>query len=300
MVDIICALCGQKQQVKTLYPATFKERDISDKTYSARRLPDKIHYRILKCKRCGLVFSSPIFTPEQLSKFYRTSLCNYDDQIPYLIKTYFGLVKQLKSELPKNPKVLEVGCGDGFFLKALVDKGFTNNVFGVEPSSKMVAQANPALQRKIKIDVFKKTLFPKNTFDLVLCFHTFDHMFDPNEFVQGAYAMLRKGGYIVVVVHDTQGLSVKLFGEKSAIFDIEHIYLFNKKTLREIFAREGFKVKSVFSLVNSYPLDYWVQMSGFPKFIKNSAKSVLNLLKISKKEVAIPAGNIALIAKKNI
>src|SRR3989344_2313148 len=166
MVDIICAICGKKQQVRILYPATFKEKNISRKTYSARRLPDKIHYRILKCEKCSLVFSSPIFSVEKLLKFYKNRLCNYKDQIPYLIKTYFKLINGIKKFLPKNPKVLEVGCGNGFFLKALRDSGFTKNVFGVEPGSKMVLEADSSLRNKIKVNVFKSNLFSKDSFDL--------------------------------------------------------------------------------------------------------------------------------------
>lgn len=293
-------MCGQKQQVRVLYEATFNKKDLSEKTYSARRLPDKIHHRILRCERCSLVFSSPIFPAEKLSKFYKKSLCNYKDQIPYLIKTYFKIVEQIKKNLPKNPKVLEVGCGNGFFLKALIDLGFTKNVFGIEPSTRMVSEADSVLRSKIRVNIFKPDLFPKNSFNLILCLHTLDHMFDPNEFVQGAYSMLKKNGYIIVVVHDTEGLSVKLFGEKSAIFDIEHIYLFNKKTLRKIFTRNGFKVIKIANLVNSYPLSYWIQMSGFTVFIKKFAGKFVNMFKIGKIGFTIPAGNITLIAKKNV
>lgn len=293
-------MCGQKQQIRVLYEATFDKGDLSNKTYSARRSPDKIHYRILKCKRCSLVFSSPIFPVKKLSKLYNKSECNYKEQIPYLIKTYSNIVDKLKKDLPKNPKVLEVGCGDGFFLKALVDSGFTKNVFGIEPSSKMVLESDPTLRTKIKVNIFKSDLFPKNSFDLILCFHTLDHMFDPNEFVKGAHSMLKKNGFVIVVVHDTQGLSVKLFGEKSAIFDIEHIYLFNKKTLRRMFVRNKFKVIEVFNLVNCYPLNYWLRMSGFPRVVKKYIGLIFNILGINKKEVSIPAGNIALIAKKNV
>lgn len=263
-------------------------------------MPDRIHYRIVKCIRCGLVFSSPIISIEKISDFYKESSCNYKDQIPYLIKTYFKLVKDIKRFIPKNPKVLEVGCGNGFFMKALVDLGLTKNVYGVEPSSKMVSQADSIFRSKIKIDVFRQNLFPENSFDLILCFHTLDHMVDPNEFIRGAHFLLKKNGYILVVVHDTQGLSVRLFGEKSAIFDIEHIYLFNKKTLRKIFARNSFKVIKVFNLVNNYPLNYWIQMSGFPNIVKKYTKFVFNVLRVGKRGVSIPAGNIALIAKKNV
>lgn len=300
MVDIICAICGKKQQVKVLYPATFKTKNISKSTYSARRSPDKVHYRILKCTRCSLVFSSPIISPKKMSAFYKESLCNYEDQIPYLIKTYFKIIADIKSDLPKNPKVLEVGCGNGFFLKALVDLGFTKSVFGIEPSSKMILEADPSLKDRIKVNIFKSTLFPKNSFDLILCFHTLDHMVDPNEFIKGAYSLLRKNGYVIVVVHDTQGLSVKLFGEDSPIFDIEHIYLFNKKNLSEIFQRNNFKVIKVLNLINNYSLNYWIQMSGFPHIVKKYTNFFFNILGIGKRGVSIPAGNIALIAKKNV
>jgi len=298
MVDIICALCGKKQQVKTLYPATFKERNISKNVFSARRLPDRIHYRILKCVRCGLVFSSPILPLKKQASFYKESLCNYKDQIPYLIKTYLNIIKKIKNDLPENPKVLEIGCGNGFFLKALIDFGLTRNVFGVEPSSKMVSSIDIHLRKQIKIDIFKPNLFPKETFDVILCFHTLDHMVDPNEFVNGAHSLLKKNGYVVVVVHDTQGLSVKIFGEDSPIFDIEHIYLFNKKTLSEIFLRSNFKVIKVFNLVNKYSLNYWIGMSGFPLIVKKFANSIVNWLKIGKISFSIPAGNIGIIAKK--
>jgi len=288
------------QQIKTLYSSTFNLKNISKNTYSARRLPDKIHHRIVKCIRCSLVFSSPIISLQKISKLYKESLCNYEDQIPYLIKTYMNIIKKIKNNMPRNPKVLEVGCGNGFFLRALLDLGLTKNVFGVEPSIKMVLQADQNLRSRIKVNIFKKHLFPKESFDLICCFHTLDHMIDPNEFIRVSHSLLKRNGYVVVVVHDTEGLSVKLFGEKSAIFDIEHIYLFNKKTLRKIFVRNSFKVIKVFNLVNSYPLNYWMQMSGFPRIVKRYTEFVFNILGIGKRGVSIPAGNIALIAKKNV
>jgi SAM-dependent methyltransferase len=299
MIDIICALCGKKQQVKTLYPATFKEKELSEKTYSARRFPDKIHYRILKCEKCSLIFSSPILPARKSSMFYKESLCNYNDQIPYLIKTYFEIIKKIKKHLPESPKVLEVGCGSGFFLKAIKDFGFTKKVFGVEPSKNMVFQADPSLKNKIKVDFFKSGLFSKESFDLILCFHTLDHVANPNDFVKEAFSILKKGGYIIVIVHDTEGLSAKLFGERSAIFDIEHVYLFNKKTLNLLFSRNKFEVVKIFNVVNVYPLSYWIKMSGFSLAVKKIASYFINILKLNKISLPIPAGNIGLIAKKS-
>lgn len=298
MIDIICALCGKKQQTEILYKPTLKEEKISSYAYSARRFPDKLHYRILRCKRCGLIFSSPIFNPLQITKLYRESYCKYDEQIPFVTKTYLGLFERVRQDLPKKPKVLEVGCGNGFFLKKLKERGI-DDLYGIEPSPKMASKIDEPINRaNIKIDIFRKNQFSKNLFDLILCFHTLDHMVDPNEFIDESYRLLKNKGMVIVVVHDTKGLSVKLFGEGSPIFDIEHIYLFNKKTLREIFIRSGFEIIDTFDIVNTYPLSYWFRMSGLPSFLKNIGQRILLAAKLSKINLSLAGGNIGIIARK--
>lgn len=298
MIDIVCALCSKKQQAKILYPSTLKEENISADTYSARRLPDKLHYRFLKCERCGLIFSSPIFERAKIINLYRESSCNYNEQIPFVTKTYLSLFEKVKQFLSSDPNVLEVGCGSGFFLNELKNYGI-KNLYGVEPSPEMVSKADKSIRSNIKIDVFKKNQFPKNFFDMICCFHTLDHMIDPNEFIDESFRLLKKGGCMITVVHDTNGLSVKLFGEKSPIFDIEHIYLFNKKTLKEIFARNKFKTVSVFNIINTYPLSYWLRMSGLSLLVKKIGQKILSVTNLSKINLSLAGGNICIIARKD-
>lgn len=293
----LCALCGKNQDIRELYPATFDIKKISNKTYYARRLPDNIHYRIVRCSRCGLVFSSPILPPSQITKLYRRSICTYDEQIPFVTKTYLDLFFRIRRYLPKQLKVLEVGCGSGFFLKALQRKSI-HNVWGVEPGKQMVEEAPERLRHRITNDVFKKQQFARDTFDAVCCFHTLDHMTDPNMFAKEAYNILKPGGFVLVVVHDTDGLSVKLFGERSPIFDIEHIYLFNKQTLRQLFLKHGFASVNVSDLTNTYPLSYWFRMSGLPASVKSIGQNILRVLGLAGTPFSFPGGNIALIAQK--
>lgn len=292
-------MCNKNQQVEVLYPATFKEKNIPKNIYSARRLPDRIHCRILKCKRCGLVFSSPILPSKEIDQFYKESICTYDEQTPFLTKTYLKIINNVINNLPKNPKILEIGCGNGFLIKELVVRGVTNQIFGVEPSVKMVKKADRSVRKRIKADIFKQNQFTKNSFNLICCFHTLDHMVDPNEFVSESFSLLKGHGYIIVVVHDTDGLSVRLFGERSPIFDVEHIYLFNKNTLQELFERHGFKVVNVFNVFNTYPLSYWWNMSGFSTSIKRVGNYLINnIFRIDKINLTMPAGNIGITAKK--
>lgn len=285
MVDIICALCEGKQQRKILFAATFKDSHLSPLVYSARRKPDRVHYQISKCRRCGLLFSSPILPQMQIAKLYRESVCTYEEQIPYATKTYMALFERAISNLG-NLRTLEIGCGNGFFLKALIRRGY-KSVFGVEPSKKMVAQAH-LLRKRIIADTFKRGQFPKNSFDIICTFHTLDHVVDIKTFMSEVFSLLRKGGVFLAVVHDVEGLSVKLLGERSPIFDIEHIYLFNKKTIALLCKKFGFVDISVHDVTNTYPLSYWWRVTGLPNVLGPFGRI----------PVTLKAGNIAVVARK--
>lgn len=191
--------------------------------------------------------------------------------------------------LSPNPEVLEIGCGNGYFLRALQDIGISD-VYGIEPGKDMVAEAPPRLRDRIIVDVFKKDQFPDNSFDLICCFHTLDHVVAPLELAKTSFSLLKSGGVIIVVTHDTDGLSVKLFGQRSPIFDIEHIYLFNKKTIFSLFERAKFSIVKVSNLVNTYPLSYWIRMSGLGLPI--------SWLPIDP-PISLAGGNLVLVARKS-
>ena len=55
---------------------------------------------------------------------------------------------------------------------------------------------------------------------------------------------------------------------KSPIYDVEHIYLFNKNTLRLIFEKNKFSNLKIFNVSNYYPFSYWITMLPIPKTIK--------------------------------
>lgn len=299
MIKLKCAICGDKQKLRTLYPANFDADDLSFKKFSARRIPDGRHYRFVECQRCGLIFSNPIIETEKIDKLYEQSEFIYQSESNYLKKTYGGLLSEAIQTLDvKNPKLLEIGCGNGFFLEEAQRLGI-KDVYGIEPSFPAVKQAKAGIKKRIKVDILKPGLFKANSFDLVCCFHTLDHIVYPNKFLETAFKYMKKGGRIIFVVHDTQGLSVKLFGEKSAIFDIEHIYLFNKSNLEKIFSKNGFSVTGVKDIMNTYPLGYWFKMVPFPKLLKRFVGIVFERTGIGSLALSLKVGNIAIFATKS-
>ncbi|HEX7042125.1 MAG TPA: class I SAM-dependent methyltransferase [Patescibacteria group bacterium] len=297
MKTLHCAICKQKEKVKLLYKATFDRGKINDNTFSARRTPDRMHYQFLKCLRCGLIFSSPIFDNNKITDFYSKSTFDYDSEAKFLKKTYGSYLKEVVKGLKGKLSLLDIGCGNGFFLEEAMNFG-VKDVYGVEPGRKTVEKASKIIQKRIKVAMYDEKLFPKGKFSIITCFHTLDHIVNPNKFLKGVISNLKKNGKILFIVHDTKGMSVKLFGEKSPIFDIEHIYLFDKKSLAQIFKRAGFKNIQVFSIKNTYPLSYWFRMVPLPWSLKSVVEKLIFNTFLGDIPFTIPAGNIGIIAQK--
>ena len=300
MINTICAICQTNKNTLVLYKERINYEAVDSKTFSARRIPDRSHYRFLKCQRCGLIFSNPIFSENKIGNLYKSSIFTYDKESEFLKKTYFNYFNQyiLGTNKYKSLKVLEIGCGNGFFLDELIKNG-VKDVYGVEPGKKMVNSSSKALKNRIKIGIFKKNQYPKESFDVICCFHTLDHIVNLNSFINEMNTVLKKNGKILIIVHNTNGLSVKILKENSPIFDIEHIYLFNQYNLKNVFKISGFKNLDTFNVVNTYPLSYWISLFPINLKIKKKLINLLNQIGIGRFGISLNAGNIGLVATKN-
>ncbi len=80
------------------------------------------------------------------------------------------------SFIPTSAKVLELGCGDGKTLSALVANGF--NVTGIDVSPSAIKLARKKIGKKAKLVVGDVCDLPfeKNSFDAVIAVHVLDHL----------------------------------------------------------------------------------------------------------------------------
>lgn len=298
MKQVICLICRNNSHAKVLYPENFDRKALTSKAFSARRTPDRVHFQFLQCQKCGLIFSSPILPLKTITNLYKGSDFTYGEETSHLANTYGNYLEKLIPQTGREKiRLLDIGCGNGFFLEKAKEMG-VGDVCGVEPGKASVLKAKTTIRKKITIDIFRPGLFKENYFDIICCFHTLDHIVEPHKFLQLVYKLVKEKGKILFVVHNTNGFSVKLFGEKSPIFDIEHIYLFNETTLFKVFFNNGFRNMHIYNLKNTYTLLYWVRLMPLPNGIKQSLLTTLNTTKIGYLPLSVSAGNIAITAEK--
>ncbi|OHA87542.1 MAG: hypothetical protein A3A96_01045 [Candidatus Zambryskibacteria bacterium RIFCSPLOWO2_01_FULL_39_39] len=294
-----CAICGTYGNATEVYPAHLSGENLDEKAFSARRFyGEKIHFRMVKCNTCSLLRSDPIVSPEVYSELYNRSSFTYEGQVGNLIKTYGYYLKKLTSFIAEKEALLEIGCGNGFFLEEALRQGY-KKVFGVEPSSEAIAKASVNIKASIKQGMFDKNMFPPNSFDVICMFQTLDHFLDPSKVLSDALILLKPGGVLIAINHNLKSLSARILGEKSPIIDIEHTYLYDKNTIRKLFEKCNYEVLKVFYPKSRHSLGYLFSLLPLrPLFVKSALHRFLDWTRLSKIPLFVQIGNLGIIARK--
>jgi SAM-dependent methyltransferase len=292
-----CAICGREGDAAERWAATFDPEAFSARVFSARRLPDRVHYRMVTCNTCGLVRSDPVAGEELLAELYASSSFDYGSEVASIQATYGRALGQLEERSPRRAALLEIGCGNGFFLQQARRQGWSE-VRGVEPSADAVAKAPPELDGAIVRDVMRAGLFAPESFDAVCMFQVLDHIPNPVEVLEECLAVLRPGGHVLALNHNVGAWSARLLGERSPIVDIEHTYLYSPATMRRLFTKAGFRDPRVHSVRNTYSVAYLAQLVPLPAGLKSRLLGTLRGSSAGRLRVTVPLGNLCLIARK--
>ena len=297
MVKTKCAICDTLGNSDLVYSSTLDEKSFSTEVFSARRMPDRRHYAWVRCKTCGLLRSDPI-EDANLGKLYEASTFDYSSEVTGLAKTYRAGLARVIARKSAMTSLLEVGGGNSFFLEKALELGIPD-VNGIEPSLDAVSQTREDIKPKIKIGLMGHGIYPHGSFDLVTMFHVMDHLPDPLETLKACVATLKPNGILLIAVHNEKSWSARLLKNKSPIFDVEHTFLYSKKTAKALFASAGLLEMKAWSYSNYYSMAYLVQLTPLPKFIKvmllrEAPKRILQKIKVK-----ISLGNIFVTGVKS-
>jgi len=292
-----CAICGTAGNATEMYPANFAPEALNPTVFSARRLPDDVRYRMVRCNTCGLVRSDPIADPEILSQLYRESAFDYATEVDNLKQTYGRRLAGLARYGVHKGALLEIGCGTGFVLEEALAQGYAE-VHGVEPSVSAVALASPNVRPNIVCDIMRPGLFAPEQFDVVCLFHMIDLVPDPGALLDECRRVLKPGGLILCVNNNVQAVSARLLKERSPIVEIKHMFLFGQATIERIFTARDFEVCHVRPIWNRFRLRYLAHLAPLPPAPKQRLLRGLDRLPLGRVPVSLPLGNIELVARK--
>ncbi len=143
-----------------------------------------------------------------------------------------------KDVLNINKKILEFGCGTGYFLNWLKHRGY-NHVVGADIAKSAIDYANEHF-KPISFDLIKENelIYGENSFDIVLSFDVVEHIIDQKNHFKQVYKILSPGGYYCFATPLKElNILFNIFNRKNKIY---HPSLQNKVGLRSICKQTGF------------------------------------------------------------
>jgi len=144
-------------------------------------------------------------------------------------------------------RVLDVGCGDGFFTAQILQRFNLKNVYGLDISSKAVDLAR-LKHPEIKFQQGALNHIPEetNSIDSITMIEVIEHLVDIEGTLKELFRVMKPGGILLITTTDfnwlKQVIIAMFFFEKYFYPTNPHIRFFKKSTLADILSKNGFSI----------------------------------------------------------
>jgi ubiquinone/menaquinone biosynthesis C-methylase UbiE len=150
---------------------------------------------------------------------------------------------------PTGGKILDIGCADGTMTKFIFERSRADLAVGIDVLQGSVDYARKRFKgKKLKFLVADagKLPFENNEFDAVFCLDSIEHFFEPEKVVREIRRVLKKNGYLVILVHTNSFLFriIWFFWENTRgwVWKGTHVRKFSGKKLRKLIKDSGFEI----------------------------------------------------------
>lgn len=255
---------------------------------------------------CGVYFFASPPTEKELRDYYKTTYSKvHQKQLFDLIKQnydsgYYGsevenIELYLGLDNKKEKKILDYGCGYGFFLKSAKDAGFAP--FGLEYDEE-VAEYNKTELGIQMISSDKLEQIQSGTFDVIRAYHCIEHLPNPRKTLSIFYDMLKENGIFTMSSPCFSSDIVQSNALK--LYDLvypEHLIYFTKKSIDKLLSELGFDVEmNITQFTNSENALHLLGVTGTQSLTKS--QTFEEFTKIMESDPFAAGINLNVVARK--
>lgn len=174
------------------------------------------------------------------------------------------------------PRLLDVGCGKGRFLRAATLAAW--NAEGVEPWPPSAVQARERSGAPVTDGTLADARFPDARWDAATMWHVLEHVPDPDGVIAELSRVVRPGGVLAVAVPNFGSWQARMFGATWYHLQLPgHLFHFSPKALRSMLERHGFRV--VRRTRHSFDLGYFAMVASVAGRLLGDGNALVRILK---------------------
>lgn len=215
------------------------------KTKGPRYFYHENGFKYWQCSSCGLLFLWPAPEPSFLHEHYQEYLSVDNEEVVAWGKEMTQVINNtavsIEKLFPEKGKILDIGCGYGFFLEEMKIRGW--KVEGVElskPAAEIARKKTGATIHSCSVE----DLQISSRYDVITLFYVIEHVADPLSILRSIRKLLAPGGILVLRYPNTTPL-LKFSGALARRLTLmqapSHLYDYNGKSMHLLLDKAGYK-----------------------------------------------------------
>jgi len=201
-----------------------------------------VHGRIVRCRDCRFLFTSPRFSNEEYARIYAAVHAGGGSGVPP--RARFTARARLVRAREPGGRFLDFGCGSGGFLDAMPDhEGIGFEVAADVPNG--VMRNGRIVTGDILADSLADVGLTPASFDFIVAWDVLEHLAEPEQQMRRLRSLLKPGGRLYLTLPNSASLVARLSGEKWNMLLLEHLWYFDPATLTRFLSRCGFAVDAI-------------------------------------------------------
>ncbi|MBT7237867.1 class I SAM-dependent methyltransferase [Candidatus Woesearchaeota archaeon] len=292
MANFSCDLCGSinfKELFRTSEnekgPAFFPSSDVIGNDL------------IVQCKECKLSTVHPLPDEkkiiEEYSEYVDERFANQAKGREITSNRNLEYIEKFK----ERGEILDIGTANAPFLHIAKKRGWT--VTGIELNKYLIKWAKENYNLDIKQGTIFENTFNKK-FDVITLWDVLEHVSSPSKTLEKCNLLLKQDGLFVINYPDYQSWIAKMLGKKWPFYLSVHIYYFDRRTIKKILNKAGFKVIKIRPHIQHLDLGYILfRARRYIGILASIPFSIVKFLKLENKKIPYWIGQTLVVATKN-
>jgi SAM-dependent methyltransferase len=245
--------------------------DICGLDYPGKLYAQGRSYSVLRCVRCGLIWTDPLFTevssdtvsfgmgmPYYAEAVYKHEAPRQKDRFRRQLRWISDVLARDGHSGLSGARALEVGTGLGFFLDVCRELEIRAEGCDINETAVRYAMQTGHDVRLGTLD----SSYDDEAYDLVVALNLIEHLPHPGAFFQEAGRVIRSGGCLVLETpiqesffHRSGLLANRFFGRSPRLLGLNpggHCYKFSKRTFRTVCDEFGFRLLALRNVASPY------------------------------------------------